>query len=522
MEKAKPFKLDGAISQNELRFRLAKALEHDDIWPAFQPIVDIRSGALAGFEILARWSDAEAGDISPVVFIPLLEKHRLADGLSQALMRSACSVAAKWGGRFFLAFNIAPDQLLSDDLANWISVVASETSFPLSRIQLEVTESSLISDDTAAYSTLNHLNAIGVSISLDDFGTGYSSLARLEAFPFRKLKIDRQFVRGLERDKRKRRIVSSVIGLGQSLDITVVAEGVETEAEAAILRGLGCPLGQGWLYGKGVSAAEARQVFDRSGEMASPGALLDSSPFQQLHQLQALYDQAPVGLCFLDLHFRHVRANDIFAAMHGLTGHELQGKTIYDVMQGDTVKRVEAVLSKALGRNPLPPQDYRMGKKEFRVFAQKVVDIGGMNLGFSVVAVDITEQNRTLRTLQQSEEHFRNAVELNPDIAWAATPDGTVDYISPTPEDLPDDTMQDRIDRWMSKMHPEDRVRVRTTWLHWIATGKPWEIQFRIAWTDGSYRPVLSRARARIAANGAVLRWYGVISDLAPGSQDPE
>jgi len=501
------------ISERELRSRLEKALERGEVWPAFQPIVDIRSGALAGFEILARWSDPEAGDISPAQFIPLLDKHQLVDALLQALMSSACAAAAQWRGRFFLAFNVTPDQLLSDDLSERLSAVASKTGFPLTRIQLEITESSLISDSAVAYRTLNRLNEIGVAISLDDFGTGYSSLARLEAFPFRKLKIDAQFVRGLERDNRKRRIVSAVVGLGQSLEITVVAEGVETEAEAEILRGLGCPLGQGWLYGKGVRAAEAQKVFEGLAEMTAPGSHLDTSPFQQLHQLETLYNQAPVGLCFLDLHFRHVRANDIFAAMHGLTGRELEGKTIYDVMQGETVRRVEAVLSKALGPNPLPPQDYCMGKKEYRVFAQKVSDIGGENLGFSVVAIDVTEQNRVLRTLQQSEEHFRHAVELNPDIAWAASAEGDVYYISPTFEDPPNDTMQERIDRWMAKMHPEDRPRVRSAWLQWISTGKPWEIRFRIARPDGTYREVLSRARAYVAPNGSVLRWYGVISE---------
>lgn len=250
MEKAKLFNSSEMIGPEHLRFRLTNALAQGHIWPAFQPIIDIRSGALAGFEILARWSDPDAGDITPGVFIPLLEKHHLADVLSQALMRSACAAAARWKGRFFLAFNVTPDQLLSDGLSNWIAAVASQTGFPLTRIQLEITESSLITDDATAYGTLNRLNEIGVAISLDDFGTGYSSLARLEAFPFRKLKIDAQFVRDLEHDKRKRRIVSAVIGLGQSLGITVVAEGVETEAEAAILRRLGCPLGQGWFMAK--------------------------------------------------------------------------------------------------------------------------------------------------------------------------------------------------------------------------------------------------------------------------------
>ncbi|MCZ7497328.1 EAL domain-containing protein [Agrobacterium tumefaciens] len=514
MKKEKPLNLSHDITRQECRSYLARAIRRGDIWPAFQPIVDIRSEALAGFEILARWSDPDAGDISPTTFIPLLEKYRLADDLSQSLMRSACAAAAHWKGRFFLAFNITPDQLLSEKLPDWISTIASETGFPLSRIQLEITESSLIVDDALAYRTLNRLNAIGVAISLDDFGTGYSSFARLEAFPFRKLKIDAQFVRGVERDKRKRRIVSAIIGLGASLDITVVAEGIETAAEAAILKGLGCPLGQGWLYGKGVPADAARLVFERLPEMVGPVTLLDTSPFQQLHQLQTLYQQAPVGLCFVDLHFRHVRANDIFASMHGLSSIDLEGKTIYDVMEGETLKRVEATLSNALGRNPLPPQDFRLGDRDFRVFAQKVVDMGGENLGFSVVSIDVTEQNRVLQTLLRSEEHFRRAVELSPHIAWSAGADGVIDYISPTFEDLPNDTMQDRIDRWLSKMHPDDRLQVRTEWLKWISSGMPWETRFRIAWPDGTYRRVLSRARAHTSEEGVIVRWYGVISDL--------
>ena len=497
----------------ELQARLEEALRRGQIWPAFQPIVELRSGALAGFEILARWSDPEVGDISPVQFIPLLEEHQLVDPLLHGLVRSACAAAVQWEGRFFLSFNVSPSQLLGDHLPDWLDEAASRTGFPLTRIQLEITESSLISDSTAAFRTLDRLSQIGVAISLDDFGTGYSSLARLEAFPFRKLKIDAQFVHGLEHDHRKRRIVSAVVGLGQSLGITVVAEGVETEAEYAILRTLGCPLGQGWLFGKGAPAEEAKAVRERLADIAVTDSLLDTSPFQQLHQLETLYDQAPVGLCFLDLKYRHVRANDLFAAMHGLTGRQLEGKTIYDVMQGELLKRVETVLGSALGPDPLPPQDYVIGEREYRVFAQKVSDIGGDDIGFSVVSIDFTQQNQIVRTLEQSEEHFRNAVELNPDIAWAANANGDLYYISPTLEDPPNDTMGDRINRWLDKMHPDDRARVRSAWLHFIPSQMPWEVQFRIARPDGTYRSVRSRARAHFDSTGAVLRWYGVISD---------
>jgi PAS domain S-box-containing protein len=401
----------------ELFSGLEKALECGQVWPAFQPIVHLRSEALAGFEILARWTDPDAGDISPSQFVPILDQHQLVDTLLEGLMRSACAAAVQWDGNFFLAFNVTPSQILSGDLPDRLSAIASQTGFPLARIQLEITECSLISDDAAAFRTLDRLSEIGVAISIDDFGTGYSNFARLEAFPFRKLKIDAQFIRGLEHDNRKRRIVSAVVGLGQSLGITVVGEGVETESEAAILRTLGCPLGQGWLFGKGVPVEEAKRVNDRLAGIEAPTCLLDTSPFQQLHQLETLYNQAPVGLCFLDLQYRHVRTNDLFAAMHGLTGRQLEGKSIYDVMHGETIRRVEGVLGQAVGPDPLPPQDYLIANREYRVFAQTDQEIGGENIGFSIVSIDVTEQNRIMRTLKESEEHFRRAVELNPDIA---------------------------------------------------------------------------------------------------------
>jgi EAL domain-containing protein (putative c-di-GMP-specific phosphodiesterase class I) len=322
------------ITQRQLHRRLCEALHDGHIWPAFQPIVDMQLKEVVGFEILARWTDPEFGEIGPATFIPLLEKHHLIDVLSKALVRSACSAAVDWPGSLYLAFNMSPDQLLSGDLPDWLAEVAADICYPLDRLQIEITEGSLVCDSQQAYTTLTKLDALGIKISIDDFGTGYSSLARLEAFPFHTLKIDARFVRGIDQDQAKRRIAAAVIGLSQSLGMTIVAEGVESEAEETILRHLGCAFGQGWLYGRGVPAcdAEAMRSRFRSGQVSATS--LDASPFQQLHQLKTLYEQAPVGLCFLDMQFRYVRTNETFAAMHGLSPQELEGRTVDDVMEG--------------------------------------------------------------------------------------------------------------------------------------------------------------------------------------------
>lgn len=383
--------------------RLSFAIENEHIWPAFQPIVDIRSGALRGFEVLARWTDPARGAIPPAEFILELEQHDLIDRLFNHLVQLACPVAATWPGKFFLAFNLSPKQLIQNGFPRTFADTVRVTGFPLDRFQVEVTEGSLISDEEAAYAHVAELDGMGIKVALDDFGTGYSSLARLEAFPFRKLKIDARFVRALHRDRSKRRIAAAIIGLGQSLGITVVAEGVETPEEEAVLRELGCDLGQGWLYGKPMPPEDARRALDEFASGEETSEPLDDSPFQQLHQLATLYKQAPVGLCFLDMNFRHVRANDRFASIHNMTGLELEGKTIWDVMSGPTLATVKRILDQSkLSDDPIT-ESYIFGDRHLRVICTRVVDLAGEVIGFSGVSIDTEAPSETcLRVLDSA------------------------------------------------------------------------------------------------------------------------
>lgn len=400
-----------AATKPVLRKLLKHAIANGHVWPAFQPIVNIRTGAISSFEILARWSDPQAGDISPDIFIPRLEQHGLIAVLSEALLEQACRSAADWPGQFTLAFNISPFQLISEDLPCNLVEVIEKTCFPLGRVELEVTEGSLISDADVAYAILREINNSGIRIGIDDFGTGYSSLARLESFPFHKLKIDARFVHGIDTEAGKRRIAAAIIGLGQSLGITVVAEGVETEAEEAILRELGCDQGQGWLYGRGVASEQARCLLD-DREVDTITCPLDTSPFQRLHQLAKLYDQAPVGLCFVDLQYRHVRVNERFAEIHGLTVAQLEGRTIYEIMEGDLLEDVIGVMAEAINHDEPVTREYILQGRNVRVLNSRVRDLAGDVIGFSVVAIDVTEENRLKEALARSKKQLRGELDF--------------------------------------------------------------------------------------------------------------
>jgi EAL domain-containing protein (putative c-di-GMP-specific phosphodiesterase class I) len=381
---------------------LKVALREKYIRPAFQPIVDLKTGRLTSFEVLARWDDPTYGAISPSMFIARLEEHGLIDILFDALLLEACSDAVGWPGEFKLAFNVSPIQLNGVSLPHRIAEASLNSGFPLDRVEVEVTESSLLSNPDRALETLQNLNELGVTIAVDDFGTGYSSLARLESFPFHKLKIDRQFVSCLDGVPSKRRIAAAIIGLGQSLGMIIVAEGVETSGEANVLTTLGCDLGQGWFYGKPQGAAHTSAVIERMSSCKSIVRSLDDSPFQQFHQLNTLYKQAPVGIAFVDMEYRHVRSNDRFASLHGLSGAALEGLHVDDVIQGSELARVKKVLHEAaLLDQPLTEIYYLNGRCAL-VMCTRVVDTGNEVIGFSIVSLDMQDLTESFALMSET------------------------------------------------------------------------------------------------------------------------
>ncbi len=244
-----------ARSRARLEGELRQAIVEDAIIPYFQPLVEIATGRTIGFEMLARWPHPTRGMIPPAEFIPMAEDLGLIGSLTEHLLRCACRVAAGgWPPELTLACNVSAIQLLDPGLPSMIRAVLVETGFPARRLEIEVTEGALIGDLHLARTLLDQLKALGIRLALDDFGTGYSSLRHLQTLPFDKIKIDKSFVLAMATDPESDKIVSAIVGLGRSLGLAIVAEGIETSELARKVRDLGCDIGQGWLFGHPVSA----------------------------------------------------------------------------------------------------------------------------------------------------------------------------------------------------------------------------------------------------------------------------
>ena len=226
----------------------------------YQPITDVETDAVVGFEALLRWDHPTLGAVGPEEFVTLAELNGLIVPLGRWVMETACTEAAGWPARLRVAVNLSPLQFRQGNLAEEVVDVLRRTGLAPDRLELEVTEGVLLEDSGPVLRTMHALQAFGVSITLDDFGTGHASLSYLRRFPFDKLKIDKSFIRNMCTDAQSNAIVEAVLLLSRRLGLNVVAEGVETQAQLDTLRGLRCPLAQGFLGGRPMSAEAARHV----------------------------------------------------------------------------------------------------------------------------------------------------------------------------------------------------------------------------------------------------------------------
>jgi len=234
----------------QLETELRKAIASGALIPYFQPVVELRSGKVRGFEILCRWLHPERGLLQPDEFIPLAESSGLIQELTMALLRTACLNARALPDDVTLAVNIAPQQIQDPSLAHKILAVLSATGFAPHRLEVELTENALVTDLPAAQHVISSLKNLGIKVALDDFGTGYSSLYYLSELPIDMIKIDRSFIRSMRERKESAKIVTAILGLGKSLNLATIAEGVETERDANVLKGKGCSLAQGNYFGR--------------------------------------------------------------------------------------------------------------------------------------------------------------------------------------------------------------------------------------------------------------------------------
>ena len=219
---------------------------------------------LAGFESLARWNHPEHGRISPAEFIPIAEETGLIIALGEWSLRESCTQMRRWqqqpSPELFMAVNLSPRQFSEPGLVDRVAAILTETELPAKNLKIEITEGVLIADVDGAARTLEELRDLGVRLALDDFGTGYSSLSYLHRMPFHTLKVDRSFVMEMENQRRSRQLVEGIVTMAQALDLEVVAEGIESAAQLAMLRDLGCTYGQGYYLSLPLPAEHAAAI----------------------------------------------------------------------------------------------------------------------------------------------------------------------------------------------------------------------------------------------------------------------
>ena len=236
--------------RGELEAGIRRGLRHAEFVPYYEQQVDLETGDLIGFEMLARWQSPDLGLVNPDIFIPIIEELGLIEDLSKQLMARAFEDAKMWHPRLTLAVNVSPLQLRDPWFAQKTLKMLVAHAFPASRLEIEITESALHENPGMVRNTLTGLRNQGVVITLDDFGMGYSSLSQLRMLPFDRLKIDRSFIRDLKHDHTNTKLVGAIISMGVGLELPLVAEGVENDAILKILRGMGQLKGQGYHYGR--------------------------------------------------------------------------------------------------------------------------------------------------------------------------------------------------------------------------------------------------------------------------------
>ena len=254
--------MEFASQRASMEQALRHAIRNGDIVPHFQPLMNLRSGRLTGFEALARWHRGNGVFTPPDVFVSLAEQAGLITELSDSLLHQACRVATTWPADLILSFNVSPMQMSDKLLGLRIIRALDAAGLPPNRLEIEITESAVVRELEAATQIISDLRNAGIQVALDDFGTGFSSLSQLGNFSFDRIKVDRSFVAECERDPKRLKIIKAILNLGKGLGIHTTAEGIETAEQLALMKGMGCENGQGYLFSPAMPASGLAQFIN--------------------------------------------------------------------------------------------------------------------------------------------------------------------------------------------------------------------------------------------------------------------
>jgi PAS domain S-box-containing protein len=507
------------------------ALERDELVPFFQPVVELLTGKLKGFEVLARWNHPEHGPILPSNFISLAEDNGLINELTRQICLKAFLNSHALSDDLTLAVNVSLIQMRDSSLPILIQQNAEQAGFSLSRVIVEITESTLHHNLEKVQQVTGDLKAMGCKLALDDFGTGYSSLRHLQSFNFDILKIDRSFVSSISTKRDSRKIVAAIIGLGQSMDLEMVAEGVETEEQADMLIWLGCEFAQGWRYGKAEAAEQipriiAAEPISSMPALTSPGddwatSSLEALPSLRLAQLQAIYDGAPVGLCFLDRKLRYVNLNRRLAEMNGSSVKSHLGRSVQE-MYPQWFPIHEPFLLRALQGEAIKGATFHLpgvGSADIGIELlasyQPAWDEADEVVGISISLLDLTAlrtaSEGTIRGADPQNLHF----EVTPEAPWVMDAEGNdLQVSSRWIQTIPLGKDRTRNLHWLEALHIDDLEPTIKAMKHALRTGKDIDVEYRILSVEGEWRWMRSRGSPRFASSGEITRWYGSVEDV--------
>ncbi|MFC4625156.1 EAL domain-containing protein [Daeguia caeni] len=497
-----------------LGFLLESAIKSGEIRPYFQPIVRLSDRRIVGFEILSRWHRRDGSILQPLEFIPLAEERGLIGNLTESVLRQSLSAIEHLPKDLFLSLNISPSQLKNTSILRIIKDAAADYGFFLPRLKIEITETALIEDTDLAKATILELMQLGCHIAMDDFGTGYSSLSWLQHLPIDTIKIDASFVGSMLTERESRKIVMAIISLGQSLDIGVVAEGVETEEQAEVLQRAGCQMAQGYYFGKpgpilNVDLPACEEPVLQAG-IPNHGLTVE----QRAYQIAAIYTDNNTCMGFVDPDFQIIDISRKFAKALGSTVSALRGT---DLASHFNLKQwqVQEIVSTLREKGHYPPFEVRLPNSVQLVSVSPVLDeIGGL-LGFSVFGIDVTEKKRQQEILQESEEHYRLIALLSPRAFWQADANGKVIRVDRkfnlTMQTSPDEVNEDH---WLEFIFPEDRAKIQAEWQKSVETGEIFEAEFRYCRPDQDVRWLRVYAAPQKDGNDRVLRWFGQCEDI--------
>ena len=244
------------VHRRVLEREIVDALERDEFYMSYQPQADLKTGEIIGCEALIRWSHRDLGMIRPDIFIPIMEETGMIVELGRWILNTACRDAMSWDKPVSVAVNISAVQFSRSNILHDIRLALANSGLPKDRLHIEITESLFIADPDTIIKTLNSIRDDGIKIALDDFGTGYSSLSYIHQFPLDKIKIDRTFVKDLPYSMDSMAVINAVTALARGFDMDIVAEGMEDQSQAEVLRIAGCHIGQGWYFGKPVPSSD--------------------------------------------------------------------------------------------------------------------------------------------------------------------------------------------------------------------------------------------------------------------------